>query len=69
MLREKRVGFKADKDEMLRMDYYSLGYCISHSKCQWLLSLTGRRGLSKEKITMLCKGTAGSVKGNIMGLE
>ena len=21
---------------MLPMDYYSLGYCIAHSQCQWL---------------------------------
>ena len=66
MLGEKRVRFKAYKDEMLPMDYFSLGYCMSHSKCQWLQSLTGMSGLSKEKITMLCKGTAGPVKGNVI---
>ena len=69
MLGEKRVRFKAYKDEMLPMDYFSLGYCMSHSKCQWLQSLTGMSGLSKEKITMLCKGTAGPVKGNVIGLH
>ena len=63
MLSENKVRFEADKDEMLPMDYYSLGYCISHSKCQWLLSLTGKRGLSNEKIQMLAKGTTGSVNG------
>ena len=70
MLSENKVRFEADKDEMLPMDYYSLGYCISHSKCHWLLSLTGKRGLSKEKIEMLAKGTTCSVNGGrVIGLE
>ena len=70
MLSKNKVRFEADNDEMLPMDYYSLGYCISHSKCHWLLSLTGKRGLSKEKIEMLAKGTKGSVNGGkVIGLE
>ena len=70
ILSENKVRFEADKDNMLPMDYYSLGYCISHSKCHWLLSLTGKRGLSKEKIEMLAKGTTGSVDaGRVIGLE
>ena len=70
MLSENKVRFEADKDEMLPMDYYSLGYCISHSNCHWLLSLTGKRGLGKEKIEMLAKGTTGSVEvGKVIGLE
>ena len=70
ILGESKVGFKSDKDDMLAMDFYSLGYCISHSQCQWLLCLTGRRGLSKEKITMLTKGATSIVgTGKIVGLE
>ena len=70
ILGEIKVGFKSDKDDMLAMDFYSLGYCISHSQCQWLLYLTGRRGLSKEKITMLTKGPTSIVTtGKIVGLE
>ena len=70
ILGEIKVGFKSDKDDMLAMDFYSLGYCISHSQCQWLLCLTGRRGLSKEKITMLTKGATSIVgTGKIVGLE
>ena len=70
ILGESKVGFKADKDDMLAMDFYSLGYCISHSQCQWLLYLTGKRGLSKEKITMLTKGATSIVgTGKIVGLE
>ena len=70
MLGENKVGFTADKDDMLLTDYYSLGYCISHIKCQWLLSLTGKRGLSKEKIEMLAEGSGGSViAGCVIGLD
>ena len=70
ILGESKVGFKSDKDDMLAMDFYSLGYCISHSQCQWLLYLTGRRGLSKEKISMFTKGAASIVgTGKIVGLE
>ena len=70
ILGESKVGFKSDKDDMLAMDFYSLGYCISHSQCQWLLFLTGRRGLSKEKITMLTKGATNIVSsGKIVGLK
>ena len=70
ILGESKVGFKADKDDMLAMDFYSLGYCISNSQCQWLLYLTGRRGLNKEKITMLTKGATNIVSiGKIVELE
>ena len=33
------VGFCFDYS-MSPMDYYSLGYCIAHSQCQWVLELT-----------------------------
>ena len=56
ILGERKVEFKASKSHMSSMDYYSLGYCISHSQCQWVLSLEGRMGISKEKIKMLADG-------------
>ena len=58
ILRESKVEFKASKREMYPMDYYSLGYCISHSQCQWVLSFTGGMALSKEKIKVLAAGAA-----------
>ena len=58
VLGESKVEFKASKREMYPMDYYSLGYCISHSQCQWVLSLTGAMALSKEKIKVLAAGAA-----------
>ena len=56
ILGEREVEFKASKSHMSPMDYYSLGYCISHSQCQWVLSLTGTMEISKEKIKMLADG-------------
>ena len=38
-----------------RMDYYSLGYCIVHSQCQWMLNL---RSIAKEKAEMLVAGAS-----------
>ena len=35
-LMEKLIEFKGDSS-MLPMDYYSLGYCIVHSQCDWVL--------------------------------
>ena len=62
ILGERKVVFEASKSHMSPMDYYSLGYCISHSQCQWVLSLTGTMEISKEKIKMLADG-AGDVTG------
>ena len=56
VLEECKVEFKAKRIQMMPMDYYSLGYCISHSQCQWVLSLTGRSIVSKEKIKLLANG-------------
>ena len=56
ILGERKVEFKASKSHMSPMDYYSLGYCISHSQCQWVLSLTSTMEISKEKIKMLADG-------------
>ncbi|CAI8003661.1 NACHT, LRR and PYD domains-containing protein 3 [Geodia barretti] len=60
LLEECKVEFKAKKSQMMPMDYYSLGYCISHSQCQWVLSLTGRSTVSKEKIVLLANGAVES---------
>ena len=69
VLGESKVEFKASKREMYPMDYYSLGYCISHSQCQWVLSLTGGMALSKEKIKILAAGAANVTgEGKVVGL-
>ena len=61
VLEECKVEFKAKTSQMMSMDYYSLGYCISHSQCQWVLSLTGRSAvLTKENIKLLADGAVES---------
>ena len=56
ILGEGEVEFKASKRHMSPMDYYSLGYCISHSQCQWVLELESRMELTKERIKLLADG-------------
>jgi hypothetical protein len=61
LLEECKVEFKAKISQMMPMDYYSLGYCISHSHCLWVLSLTGRSTvLTREKIKLLANGAVES---------
>ena len=36
LIKEEQVEFTVDSP-MLPMDYYSLGYCIVHSQCDWVL--------------------------------
>ena len=50
------------------MDYYSLGYCIVHSQCQWMLDLTF---ITKEKAEMLVAGTSDGPIGRsrVIGLK
>ena len=44
------------EDSMLPMDYYSLGYCIAHSECQWVLDLACVETLDREMIEILVSG-------------
>ena len=56
ILGKSKVEFKASKRHMSPMDYYSLGYCISHSQCQWVLRLESKMELTKERINLLADG-------------
>ena len=38
-LEQKIIDVECDSDMSL-MDYYSLGYCIAHSQCQWILRVS-----------------------------
>ena len=50
---------------MFPMDYYSLGYCIGHSQCQWVLSWRGK--IDVEEIKMLLAGKTGN-RGRVVEL-
>ena len=69
ILGESEVRFEASKRHMSPMDYYSLGYCISHSQCQWVLELESTMEISKEKIKLLADGAREVTgKGKVMEL-
>ena len=55
VLQQKKVVFDPSS-RMLPLDYYSLGYCISHSQCQWMLRLGKGEELSGEEVKMLIAG-------------
>ena len=51
------------------LSYYSVGYCIAHSQCQWVLSLGGEIG--EEEVRMLVGGasTRHEASGRVVGLR
>ena len=55
---------------MLPLDYCSLGYCISHSQCQWVLGL-GKEETSKTEVRMLVAGagTRSEPRGRVIELR
>ena len=69
LLGQKTVGFTIKPRGMSLMDYYSLGYCIAHSQCQWMLTVEVK-DISKEKIKMLTSGasTEEVASGKVIGL-
>ena len=53
------------------MDFYSLGYCIAHSKCRWVLRVSGAADVEEERVKMLTSGAStsdGGQGGKIVGL-
>ena len=68
LLERKTVSITIESS-MLPLDYYSLGYCIAHSKCQWLLSLN--EYISEEEVRMLMAGasTRQETRGKVVGLR
>ena len=65
----ERRTVSIDIKSVLPLDYYSLGYCIAHSKCQWVLSLDGDIG--EEEVRMLIAGasTRQEASGRVVGLR
>ena len=52
------------------LSYYSLGYCIAHSQCQWVLPLDGDN-IGEEEVRMLVGGasTRQEASGRVVGLR
>ena len=68
ILQQKIIEFNMSSERMLPLDYYSLGYCISHSQCQWVLTLGG---IDEEKASLLGAGarTKAEPRGRVVGLH
>ena len=61
LLHNHTVRFEFTR-EMQPLEYYSLGYCIVHSNCNWTLGI--RRDTEEEKLQMLSSGAeSGDAKG------
>ena len=54
---------------MLSLDYYALGYCISHSKCQWVLGLEEEIDETHLKMLAAGAGTRSEPRGRVVGLR
>ena len=72
LLEQKRIKIIIDSSNMLPMDHYSLGYCIAHSQCQWVLRLERVKEEAEEEwVRMLVAGAStsdGDQGGKIVGL-
>ena len=68
LLGRKTVSITTESS-VLPLDYYSLGYCITHSKCQWVLSLY--EDIGEEEVRMLMAGasTRQETRGKVVGLR
>ena len=71
LLEQKRIEIIIDSYSGMPMDYYSLGYCIAHSQCQWVLRVHRVIGDEAERVRMLGAGAStsdGGQGGKIVGL-
>ena len=69
LIKEKLIEFKDDRG-MLQMDYYSLGYCVVHSQCDWVLDFEFDDH-HKEDSEMLVAGASlrPDTSGRVVGLH
>ena len=55
--------------KMLPLDYYSLGYCLSHSQCQWVLGLGKKIGEDEVRMLAAGAGTRSEPRGRVIELK
>ena len=68
VLGQKTIEFGLSS-QMLPLDYYSLGYCISHSQCQWILGLGKKIGEDEVRMLASGAGTRREPKGRVIELK
>ena len=56
---------------MIPLDYYSLGYCIAHSQCQWVFTSVSGRWINEKHVNMFLRGvsTRHKTTGRVVGLR
>ena len=70
LIKEKPIEFKGDSS-MLPMDYYSLGYCVVHNNCDWVLDFECDDQHLEEELEMLVAGASlrPDTSGRVVGLH
>ena len=68
VLGQKTIEFGLSS-KMLPLDYYSLGYCLSHSQCQWVLGLGKKIGEDEVRMLAAGAGTRSEPRGRVTGLK
>ena len=68
VLGQKTIEFDLSS-KMLPLDYYSLGYCLSHSQCQWVLGLGKKIGEDEVRMLAAGAGTRSEPRGRVTGLK
>ena len=68
VLGQKTIEFELSSG-MLPLDYYSLGYCISHSQCQWVLGLGKKIGEDEVRMLAAGAGTSSEPRGRVIELK
>ena len=67
ILGQKTIRFTVERS-MLLMDYYSLGYCIAHSQCRWILTVE-LKCITNDKMKMLAMGAGQKAGGKVVELQ
>ena len=68
VLGQKTIEFDLSS-KMLPLDYYSLGYCLSHSQCLWVLGLGKKIGEDEVRMLAAGAGTRSEPRGRVTGLK
>ena len=69
LLASKTKSVSLSNKTMLPLDYYSLGYCIAHSQCQWVLSLDWEVGEEEVRMFVVGANTRQEASGRVVGLR
>ena len=69
VLGQKTIECEGSLTRMLPLDYYSLGYCISHSQCQWVLQMQKEIGEAEVKMLLAGACSRSTPSNRVVGLK